>query len=142
MRAVTAASWPSSRSRAQIPAVRRSCQTIARCSGMPVRRFQTSVVSRWLVMPMAAIASAPIPAFATASRQVAATVDQRSSGSCSTHPERGKCCANSSWALATTRSSESKRMARLEVVPWSMASTCDIRSLPLARRRRRRLVPS
>ena len=37
------------------PAVRRSCQTIALWIGLPVSRSQTTVVSRWLVMPMAAM---------------------------------------------------------------------------------------
>ena len=31
----------------------------------------------------------------------AAVVDQISAGSCSTQPERGKCCANSSCPVAT-----------------------------------------
>ena len=38
-------------------AVRRSCQTMALWIGWPVLRSQTTVVSRWLVMPMAAICS-------------------------------------------------------------------------------------
>ena len=38
----------------QKPAVRRSCQTMAWPTGSPVSRFQTTAVSRWLVMPMAA----------------------------------------------------------------------------------------
>ena len=37
------------------PAVRRSCQTMALWIGSPVSRSQTTVVSRWLVMPMAAM---------------------------------------------------------------------------------------
>ena len=43
---------PRSSSR-QRPAVRRSCQTMARWRGRPVRRSQATTVSRWLVMPMA-----------------------------------------------------------------------------------------
>ena len=39
-------------------AVRRSCQTMARCTALPVARSQTTVVSRWLVMPMAAMSFA------------------------------------------------------------------------------------
>ena len=35
--------------------VRRSCQTMARPSGRPLARSQTTTVSRWLVMPTAAI---------------------------------------------------------------------------------------
>jgi hypothetical protein len=37
----------------------RDCQTIASAIGSPVARSQTIVVSRWLVMPIAAIRSAP-----------------------------------------------------------------------------------
>ena len=39
-------------------AVRRSCQTMARCIAWPVARSHTTVVSRWLVMPMAAMSLA------------------------------------------------------------------------------------
>ena len=35
--------------------MRRSCQTIARASGSPVRCDQKQIVSRWLVIPIAAI---------------------------------------------------------------------------------------
>ena len=38
-------------------APRRSCQTMARWRGAPVRRSHTTTVSRWLVMPMAATGS-------------------------------------------------------------------------------------
>ena len=42
-----------------------------RCgSARPVARSQTSVVSRWLVMPMAAMSAAAIPAFSITARQV------------------------------------------------------------------------
>ena len=53
-----AGSWPSAFSFAQMSAVRRSCQTMARWIGLPVARSQTTVVSRWLVMPMAAMSLA------------------------------------------------------------------------------------
>ena len=49
--------WPASLSSAQMAAVRRSCQTMARCSGRPVERSKATRVSRWLVMPMAATVS-------------------------------------------------------------------------------------
>ena len=39
-------------------AVRRSCQTMARCTACPVARSHTTVVSRWLVMPIAAMSFA------------------------------------------------------------------------------------
>ena len=82
----TRGSWPFARSSSQRDAVRRSCQTIARCNGRPVARSHTTV-SRWLVMPMAAIDSPS--SVATMSRMVADTADQISSGSCSTQPGRG-----------------------------------------------------
>ena len=44
-------SLPSLRNCAQKSAVRRSCQTMALYTGVPVSRSQTMVVSRWLVMP-------------------------------------------------------------------------------------------
>jgi len=80
-------SCPASRRSAQIRAVRRSCQTIARWIGAPLARSQTSTVSRWLVMPMAAMAG--LPARAIAARAVPSTVAQISAGSCSTRPEAG-----------------------------------------------------
>ena len=45
--------------RRRAAAVRRSCQTMALWTGSPVARSQTTVVSRWLVMPMAAMSRAP-----------------------------------------------------------------------------------
>ncbi len=42
-------------------AVRVSCQTIALCTGSPVARSHTTVVSRWLVMPIAATSPACAP---------------------------------------------------------------------------------
>ena len=70
-----------------------------RCAG-PARRWrcgsacrsarsQTTIVSRWLVMPIAAISSAAMPAFASAPRAVSSVVRQISSGSCSTQPDAG-----------------------------------------------------
>ncbi len=53
--AAIAGSWPAARSAAQASAVRRSCQTMALWIGLPVARSQTIVVSRWLVMPIAAM---------------------------------------------------------------------------------------
>ena len=70
-------------------AVRRSCQTMARWMGWPVRRSQMTQVSRWLVMPMAAMSPAASLAAASACRAVSTVVRQMSSGSCSTQPEAG-----------------------------------------------------
>ena len=80
-------------SRAQRSAVRRSCQTIARCTGRPVARSHTTAVSRWFVIPIAERSPAPIPAAARAAAAVSSTLAHSSSGSCSTHPGCGKCCA-------------------------------------------------
>ena len=115
--AVIAGSWPSAFSLAQISAVRRSCQTMARCTAWPVARSHTTVVSRWLVMPMAAMSLAVRPAFASASRQAIIVEVQMSSGSCSTQPEAGKCCGNSCCAVAAMEMSPRNTMAREDVVP-------------------------
>ena len=137
MRSETSASRPPSRSAAHSPAVRRSCQTIARWIGRPVDRSHTIAVSRWFAIPMAATAPAPQPAFPSTVRTVATVVVQRSSASCSTSPGRGKCWAKGSWATAATRADSSKSRARVDVVPWSMASTYPVTSEPLLPRRRR-----
>src|SRR3954463_6016687 len=121
-----AGSWPSLLSRAQMSAVRRSCQTMARCTACPVARSHTTVVSRWLVMPIAAMSFAVTPAFCKASRQVEMVEVQMSSGSCSTQPEAGKCCGNSACAFAAMEMSPRNTIAREEVVPWSMARTKDM----------------
>src|SRR3546814_17460307 len=54
--------------------------------GRPVLRSQTIAVSRWFVMPMAVIASAPILAWARASIIVLRCVSPISIGSCSPPP--------------------------------------------------------
>jgi hypothetical protein len=89
---------------------------------LPVRRFQTTVVSRWLVMPMAAISVAAAPAPESASCAVANWLLQISIGSCSTQPGRGNNWRNSRCAMATIRPPESKTMLRELDVPWSRAS--------------------
>ena len=61
-------------------AVRRSCQTIAGCTGRPLARSHTTVVSRWFVIPIAPSSSAPIPASASAAAAVRRTLSQSSSG--------------------------------------------------------------
>ena len=110
-------SWPSLFSLAQMSAVRRSCQTMARCTALPVARSQTTVVSRWLVIPIAAMSLAFRPAFSSASRQTVTVEVQMSSGSCSTQPEAGKCCGNSCCAVAAMEMSLRNTMAREDVVP-------------------------
>ena len=89
VRSVTSFSWPARASAAQASCVRRSCQTIALWIGLPVARSQMIVVSRWLVMPIAATSSAVTSALAIAARAVATAVVQMPCGSCSTQPGAG-----------------------------------------------------
>ena len=103
--------------------VRVSCHTIALCTGRPVRRSQTIAVSRWFVTPMPARADAAVPARERHSWTTDSVLVQISIGSCSTHPARGKICSCSRWATETIAPPESNTMARVEVVPWSMART-------------------
>ena len=58
---------PRSSSSRQMSAVRRHCQTMALYTGRPVALSQRMVVSRWLVMPMAAIWETGMPLWAMAS---------------------------------------------------------------------------
>jgi hypothetical protein len=120
--AVMPGSRPRALSASQAPAVRRSCHTIALHTGRPVERSHTTVVSRWLVMPIAATSAACRPARARASFATATCVAQISSASCSTHPGCGKIWVNSFCATATIPPSASNTMARELVVPWSRAS--------------------
>jgi hypothetical protein len=73
----------------QIAAVRRSCQTMAGASGSPVVLSQITIVSRWLVMPIAAIASDAARFAHRPSRQVSQDFFQISAASCSTQPGAG-----------------------------------------------------
>src|SRR6185369_9397410 len=128
VRSRTSDSRPRCFSASHAAAVRRSCQTIALAIGSPVARFQTTVVSRWLVMPIAAMPPAASPAFAIASRAVASCELQISFGSCSTQPGCGKIWRNSRCASATIWPRASKTIARELDVPWSSASRCWGRS--------------
>ena len=56
---------PFSISSSHIFEVRRHCQTMALHTGLPDFFSQTTVVSRWLVMPIPAISSGDMPLFAT-----------------------------------------------------------------------------
>ena len=94
VRSRTSGSCPCARSSSQRAAVRRSCQTIARCSGSPVAGSQTQTVSRWFVMPIAASPPSGTPASASASSASARVTSQISCGSCSTQPGCGKCCCD------------------------------------------------
>src|SRR4051812_31129351 len=126
VRSQMSGSCPSARSRSQAPAVRRSCQTIALQIGWPVLRSQTTVVSRWLVMPIAAMSVAVRLALRSASDATLDCEAQISLASCSTQPGRGNIWRNSCCATATIAPWWSKTMARELVVPWSSARICFI----------------
>ncbi len=70
-------------------AVRRHCQTTASLMARPVARSQTTVVSRWFVMPMAAMSSGAVRVSASTWRAAASCDDQIASGSCETQPGCG-----------------------------------------------------
>ena len=80
--------------------VRRHCQTMALAMGSPVFLSQITVVSRWLVMPMAAMSSAVMCSLSIVERETSRVVFQISSASCSTQPGLGKICLNSRLAIA------------------------------------------
>src|SRR3990167_3643622 len=68
------------------------CQTIALWVGLPVTLSHITVVSRWFVIPMAAIE--PRGTSFRTFRTTPSTLLQISSGSCSTHPGLGKYWGN------------------------------------------------
>src|SRR5215203_2120494 len=112
-----------------------SCQLIAFCNGSPVVRSHSTVVSRWFVMPTATTSATVSCAVASASATTCCTLCQISSGSCSTHPGRGKMCWCSTWLTETTRARWSKIRQRDEAVPWSTeAMKRSLTRLFLARR--------
>ena len=94
---------------------------MARHTGSPVFLSQTMVVSRWLVMPMAAMSAAVAPMFAIARWATSIWVDQISLASCSTQPGWGKYWVNSFWATEHISPCSLNRMQRLDVVPASSA---------------------
>ena len=70
-------------------AVRRHCHTMAGATGWPVSRSHTTVVSRWLVMPTAAMLAEWMPLLNWTSIIAAIWLANSSVGSCSTQPGRG-----------------------------------------------------
>ena len=70
-------------------AVRRSCQTMARWMGLPVRRSHTQAGLALVGDADGGDVAAASPAAASACRAVSTVVRQMSSGSCSTQPEAG-----------------------------------------------------
>lgn len=94
--------YPSFSRALAIESVRVSCHTMALQYGRPVRGSQTTVVSRWLVIPMA---SRSVPLRPPVRRAFCITElvrSQISTGSCSTQPDRGRICSCSNWCLATS----------------------------------------
>ena len=77
-------SMPAARRRSHSGAVRRHCHTMALHTGMPVTASQATVVSRWLVMEMAAMSRARMPACSTAWRMAYSVVCRICTASCST----------------------------------------------------------
>ncbi len=65
------------------------CHTIALCTGSPVRLSQSTVVSRWLEMPMAATWSGCRRALWSTSAITAMVSSQMDSASCPTQPGSG-----------------------------------------------------
>jgi len=104
----------------QIPADRRSCQTMAGVSGRPDARSQASTVSPWLASAIAwtgarAPASAVVPA---------PTTDRySSSGSCSTPPSAVLRGWTGSSADPSTSLPGPSTSALVAEVPWSIART-------------------
>ena len=70
-------------------AVRRHCHTMALKIGSPVSRFHTTVVSRWLVMPILSISLACTSLETSSSVMVPSCAERMSMGSCSTQPGCG-----------------------------------------------------
>ena len=112
---------PRAFSSSQYSLVRRHCQTMAWQTGSPVSRSQTMVVSRWFVMPMAAISSADAPIWFMADSATPSWVVQISLASCSTQPGFGKYWVNSFCATLHISPRALKRMQRFDVVPASSA---------------------
>ena len=75
--------------------VRLSCHTMALYTGSPVSASHTMVVSRWLVIPIAAMLSPLISMEVMASAMTEACDDQISIGLCSTQPGLGNIWVNS-----------------------------------------------
>ena len=104
---------------------RRACPaTPARCApARPVRRSHSTVVSRWLVMPMAARSLRGERAPSTAPRPSPPGCCARSPAHrVRPSPVAGRCCACSRWRWRDTSPAWLKRMQRVLVVPWSRAA--------------------
>lgn len=110
---------PASLSCWQVCAVLRSCQTMALWMGRPVVLSQITIVSRWFVMPMAAMSLCVKFAVFKASRIVCFWLLQIASGSCSTSPGCGYIWLNSFLLTAIVSPLLLNIAERELVVPWS-----------------------
>ena len=130
MRSRTSGSTPAARSSSQRGAVRRSCHTIARWRGRPVHAVPHDDGLALVGDADRRRRSRRRAAATTSVKRVRAPRAQISSGSCSTHPGRGKCCGNSRYAKWRGRPSASTATVRTPVVPASMARTIGHRRSP------------
>ena len=122
------------RSSSQIAAVRRSCQTMALAIGRPVARSQTTVVSRWLVMPMAAMSARARSGPGQRSRSDAGLRSPRSPARrARPSPAAGRSAGIPAAPTPRMLPSWSNTMARELVVPWSRARMYFMESLRLPR---------
>jgi hypothetical protein len=122
---------PAARASSHKAAVRRHCQLITGPTGRPVARSQAAVDSRWFVTATAA-RSTDSPAASRHRSTATVTPVHSASASDSTQPGCGYRCSTGAEARATTRPDSSTRIAFEFVVPWSIASICDISSHSLA----------
>jgi len=117
VRCCTRSPFPSVASRCIASAVRRSCHTSAWWIGTPLRRSHTTTVSRWLVMPIAAMSRASAPLDCSAVRAVDSCRAQISCASCSTQPGFGNSVDSSSCARARISPAASTSTLRQLLVP-------------------------
>ena len=97
-----------------------------RCAAArPLFLSQISEVSRWLVMPMAATSAACRALQHRAAAGQRRLPDFRRRHAPPSHWRDRSGASGTAW-LATGRASPSNRMARVEVVPWSMARRKDL----------------
>ena len=122
----TRSRWPASASSSQRAAVRRSCQTMARCRGSPVRRSHDH--GRLALVGDADGGDRARRATAISSASVVpATAAQISAASCSTQPGLGEVLGELAVRPARDRAADaSTAKERTPVVPASMAITTDI----------------
>ncbi len=105
----------------QRSAVRRSCQTIAGATGLPVARSQSSVVSRWFVIAIVSTPSSPRPR-----RRGEDALPRSPRDRARPSPAAGSAAAARRSRDAVTRRSSSTTRHVVPVVPWSIAriTTC------------------